>query len=207
MFTGIIQAISTIQQVQKRKENLRLTVAAKRKLPGIELGESIALNGVCLTVSSFTGSKLSFDVVPETLRMSSLGELRKGNAVNLERSLKLGERLGGHYVLGHVEATGRLVKIEKTPKEICFWISLPKKLKDFVIPKGCIAVDGISLTVGEVKKDAFAVYLIPHTLRVTNLKNRKTRDTVNLETDILYKAHLAKNRSGENARLSAGSLF
>ena len=187
MFTGIIETTGQVKSVKKNRKSMRLTVVPKKKLPRVKMGESIAVNGVCLTVVTKNSRALSFDVVPETFRRSNLAQARRESHVNLERSLKYGDRISGHYVLGHVEATGRLERTRRLKREVAFRISFPKKLKRRIIPKGCIAVDGISLTVGEVAKNSFTVYLVPHTIRMTNLKDRKAGDRLNLETDILLK--------------------
>ena len=167
---------------------MQLTLDPQKKLRGVRMGESIAVNGVCLTVVKKGQKSFAFDVIPETFRRSNLSQIRSGTSVNLERSLKYGDRVSGHYVLGHIEGTGRIQKITRVRNDVEFRISLPKKLKRFLIPKGCIAVDGISLTVGQVTDRSFNVYLIPHTLQGTNLKERKTGDPVNLETDILLRS-------------------
>ena len=188
MFTGIIETTAKIKSIKKTRNAVQLTLDPQKKLRGVRMGESIAVNGVCLTVVKKGQKSFAFDVIPETFRRSNLSQIRSGTSVNLERSLKYGDRVSGHYVLGHIEGTGRIQKITRVRNDVEFRISLPKKLKRFLIPKGCIAVDGISLTVGQVTDRSFNVYLIPHTLQGTNLKERKTGDPVNLETDILLRS-------------------
>jgi riboflavin synthase len=154
---------------------------------GLKLGQSVALNGVCLTVTGIDKSKCDFEMIEETTKKTDLGNLRVGGIVNIERSLRVGERLEGHFVLGHVDGVGVIKKIEKKPKEVQIWFEVPKNLARFVVQKGSIAIDGISLTVVDVKKNLASVCLIPHTIDVTNFSTRKIGDKINIETDILGK--------------------
>jgi riboflavin synthase len=151
------------------------------------IGDSIAINGCCLTVVTNDGQRLGFEAGPETLARTTLGELAAGSPVNLEPSLRMSDRLGGHFVTGHVEALGELIDRADEGDWSTFWFRFPPELGRYMIPKGSIAVDGISLTLVEVEHDRFSVALIPHTLEVTTLGGRAVGDRVNLETDLLAK--------------------
>ncbi|MBI5697703.1 MAG: riboflavin synthase [Thaumarchaeota archaeon] len=190
MFTGIVEGtgkILEIAQNTKRRSAIKMTVDLGKNSKGLKLGQSVALNGVCLTVTGIDKSKCNFEMIEETTKKTDLGNLKVGGIVNIERSLKVGERLEGHFVLGHVDGVGVIKKIEKKPKEIQIWVEIPKNLARFVVQKGSIAIDGISLTVVDVKKNLASVCLIPHTVEVTNFSTRKVGDKINIETDILGK--------------------
>jgi riboflavin synthase len=154
---------------------------------GLKIGQSVALNGVCLTVTKLSKTGSTFEMIDETTKKTDLGNLKVGGIVNIERSLKAGDRLEGHFVLGHVDGVGIIKKIEKKPKEVQVWFEVPKSLSKYVVKKGSIAMDGISLTVVDVKKNLASVCLIPHTIEVTNFKTKDIGDKVNIETDILGK--------------------
>jgi len=154
---------------------------------GLKIGQSVALNGVCLSVTKILKNKCSFEMIDETIKKTDLGNLKIGGIVNIERSLKVGDRMEGHFVLGHVDGVGIIKKIEKKPKEVKLWFEIPKKLSKYVVKKGSIALDGISLTVVDVKKNNASVCLIPHTMNVTNFNSKKISDKINIETDILGK--------------------
>lgn len=154
---------------------------------GLKIGQSVALNGVCLTVTKLSKNGCTFEMIEETTKKTDLGNLKPGGIVNIERSLKAGDRLEGHFVLGHVDGVGAIKKIEKKPKEVQVWFEVPKNLSKYVVKKGSIAVDGISLTVVETKNNLASVCLIPHTIDITNFKTRKVGDKINIETDILGK--------------------
>lgn len=190
MFTGIVEGtgkVLDIAQNTKRRSAIKMTVDLGKNSRGLKLGQSVALNGVCLTVTGINKSKCDFEMIEETTKKTDLGNLQVGGIVNIERSLKVGERLEGHFVLGHVDGVGVIKKIEKKPKEIQIWVEVPKNLARFVVQKGSIAIDGISLTVVDVKKNLASVCLIPHTVEVTNFSTRKVGDKINIETDILGK--------------------
>ena len=176
-----------IQENTKNRSAIKMTVDLGKNSKGLKLGQSVALNGVCLTVTKINDSKCDFEMIEETTKKTDLGNLRVGGIVNIERSLKVGERLEGHFVLGHVDGVGIIKKIEKKPKEVQFWFEVPKNLARFIVQKGSIAIDGISLTVVDVKKNLASVCLIPHTIEVTNFSTRKVGDKINIETDILGK--------------------
>ena len=164
-----------------------MTVDLGKHAKGLKIGQSVALNGVCLTVTGISNSKCNFEMIEETTKKTDLGNLKEGGIINIERSLKVGDRMEGHFVLGHVDGVGIIKKIEKKPKEIKIWFGIPKSLTKFVVQKGSIAIDGISLTVVDVQKNLASVCLIPHTVDVTNFHTRKIGDKVNIETDILGK--------------------
>ncbi len=190
LFTGIVEGIGKILAIKQNTNNrsaIKMTVDLGKNSKGLKLGQSVALNGVCLTVTGINKSKCDFEMIEETTKKTDLGNLKVGGIVNVERSLKVGERLEGHFVLGHVDGVGTIKKIEKKPKEIQVWFEIPKSLARFVVQKGSIAIDGISLTVVDVKKNIGSVCLIPHTVDVTNFSTRKIGDKVNIETDILGK--------------------
>ena len=154
---------------------------------GLKIGESVSLNGVCLTVTNLKKNLGKFEMIDETTKKTDLGNLKIGSIVNIERSLKAGDGLEGHFVLGHVDGVGTLKKIQKKPKEVQIWFEVPKKLSRYIVKKGSIAIDGISFTVVNVKKNLVSVCLIPHTVKVTNFKTKKIGDKINIETDILGK--------------------
>ena len=190
MFTGIVEGIGKVEKIKKSTKNrsaVQMTVNLGKNSKGLKIGQSVALNGVCLTVTKKLQNKCNFEMIDETTKKTDLGNLKEGSIVNVERSLKAGDRLEGHFVLGHVDGVGIIKKIQKKPKEVQVWFEVPKSLAKYVVKKGSIAVDGISLTVVDVKKNLASVCLIPHTIDVTNFKTRSVGDKVNIETDILGK--------------------
>jgi len=190
MFTGIVVGIGKIEKITKNTKNrtaVKMTVNLGKHSKGLKIGENVALNGVCLTVTKLSKNKGSFEMIEETTKKTDLGNLKTGNIVNIERSLKAGDRLEGHFVLGHVDGVATLKKIQKKPKEVQIWFEVPKKLARYIVKKGSIALDGISFTVVEIKKNLVSVCLIPHTIQVTNFKTKKIGDKINIETDILGK--------------------
>jgi len=187
MFTGIIEEIGTIENIAREANLIRLAIRAKKITSATKLGDSTAIDGVCLTVTRKTKSVLRFDVVEETLLKTTLGALHKGSRVNLERALLSTTRISGHFVTGHIDGVGAIIKKVTKDNYVKLEIAAPKNLYRYIVPKGSIAIDGISLTVGEVKKNYFAVYLIPFTERVTTIGFKKKGDRVNIETDMLAK--------------------
>jgi riboflavin synthase len=187
VFTGIIEGLGTIKKFDK---NTKTRSAAKMQVDlgklakGLKAGHSVAINGVCLTVTKISKNQAEFEMIGETLKKTDLGALESGDKVNIERSLKVGERMEGHFVLGHIDDIGKIIKIEKKPTEIKFWIELPKALAKYVVKKGSIAIDGISLTLVDVIKNKISVCIIPHTMKITNLGSKKIGDKVNIETDV-----------------------
>ena len=190
MFTGIVEGIGRVKKISKATKNrsaIQMIVDLGKYGKGLKIGQSVALNGVCLTVTKLSKTGCTFEMIEETTKKTDLGNLTVGGIVNIERSLKAGDRLEGHFVLGHVDGVGILKKIEKKPKEVQVWFEVPKTLSKYVVKKGSIAMDGISLTVVDVKKNLASVCLIPHTIEVTNFKTKNIGDKVNIETDILGK--------------------
>lgn len=187
MFTGIIEELGKIGSVQRGANSAILKVYAKNILSDQKIGDSIAVNGVCLTVTSIGKDFFTADIMHETLRRSSLQNAVPGTEVNLERAMAANGRFGGHIVSGHVDGTGRIRAVTKDDNAIWYTIEIPPDLADGIVEKGSIAIDGISLTVAGTAADSFTVSTIPHTGMVTNLHNRKAGDSVNLETDILGK--------------------
>lgn len=187
MFTGIIEEKGIIKGIIKGKNSSRLIVQGNKIFKQIQLGDSVAVNGVCLTVCSLSGNTFEADVMGETLSRSSLGELKQGNAVNLERAMAADGRFGGHIVSGHIDGIGTIVSM--TPDEIATWIkiSASSEIMKYIVQKGSIAIDGVSLTVAVVNNDSFQVSLIPHTGKETTLLSKKSGDIVNLENDIIGK--------------------
>jgi len=190
MFTGIIEGIGKIKKISKDTKNrsaIQMTVELGKHGKGLKTGQSVALNGVCLTVIKLDKTECTFEMIEETTKKTNLGNLKPKEIVNIERSLKAGDRLEGHFVLGHVDGVGVIKKIQKKPKEVQVWFEVPKILTKYVVKKGSIAIDGISLTVVDIKNNLASVCLIPHTIDVTNFKTKKIGDKVNIETDILGK--------------------
>ena len=193
MFTGIIEEQGIVRHIQTKKNLLHLDIEAKKIFPGTKIGDSIAIDGVCLTVTRKKQNHLTFAVMKETIRCTTFQHLQPSQGVNLERALKIGDRLGGHFVTGHIDTVGRIKKKIDLENYVEYQIQVPAPLTRFIVPKGSIAVDGISLTVGTVTGNAFSVYLIPHTLEVTNLKHKQVGDDVNVETDLFGK-YVLKSR-------------
>jgi riboflavin synthase len=187
MFTGIVEGLATVSAIVAEPPGRRLILRAREIAAGAVIGESIALNGCCLTVVAIDGETLAFQAGPETLSRTNLGQLQAGSPVNVERSLRVGDRLGGHYVTGHIDATGVVADRDDEGDWSTFWFTAPPALLRQMVSKGSIAVDGVSLTLVQVDGQRFSVQLIPHTLAVTMLGRRQVGDTVNLETDILAK--------------------
>jgi riboflavin synthase len=187
MFTGIIEETGRVRSFAKGGDAWKLLVEAAVVREGVALGDSIAVNGCCLTVTAFDGETLSFDVLEETRRLTSLEAAGAGARVNLERSLAFGGKVGGHFVSGHVDNVGTIEVFEPRGGDHYLRVRAPEGLGRYLVHKGSIAIDGISLTVAEVAGDAFAVWLIPHTIQVTHLHTKRAGDAVNLEFDLLGK--------------------
>ena len=197
MFTGIVEEVGTVKSIGSG----RLTVSASAILQGTRLGDSVAVNGACLTVMAVEPSSFSVEVMPETLRRTSLGHLRPGSRVNLERALQVGGRIGGHLVQGHVDATGRVISLTPEGEAIIVRFAAGPEVLRYVVEKGCIAVDGVSLTVVADDRSSFAVSLVGFTLDHTVLGSRKIGDQVNLEVDILAKYIEKLGRGGGGVTL------
>ena len=197
MFTGIVEGLGTITKFEKRtntRSAAKMKVDLGKLAKGLKAGHSVAINGVCLTVTKISKNNVEFEMIGETMRKTDLGKLGSGDKVNIERSLKVGDRMEGHFVLGHIDGTGKITNIEKLPKEIKLWLELSNDLIKYVVKKGSIAIDGISFTVVDVTKNKISVCIIPHTMQITNLHSKKIGDKVNIETDILGKYTTSKQR-------------
>ena len=187
MFTGLVEATGEIVALEIQPERASLTIRAPGIAPEVQLGDSIAVNGCCLTVVGQSAEAITFDLLRETLERTSLHAARVGSLVNLERALAAHARLGGHFVQGHVDCTAGILALEARGADHRLEIALPRDFAQYVAFKGSIAIDGISLTVAEVRDASFVVWLIPHTVAVTNLHTRCAGDRVNLEFDLLAK--------------------
>ena len=187
MFTGLIEEVGTIQNVRRGARSCVLTIGCKKVLEGSQIGDSIAVNGVCLTVTSMGGSYYTADVMAETMNRSSLRQLSTGASVNLERAMPANGRFGGHIVSGHIDGTGTVQSIEPDDNAIWYTIAAKPNLLRYIVEKGSITIDGISLTVAAVDDKTFQVSVIPHTLSHTALQEKKVGDPVNLETDCIGK--------------------
>jgi riboflavin synthase len=190
MFTGIVEGIGIVNKISKITKNrsaIEMTIDLGKQVKGLKIGQSVALNGVCLTATKISKSKCIFEMIEETTKKTDLGNLKVGGVVNIERSLKAGDRLEGHFVLGHVDGVAIIKKILKKPKEVQVYFEVPKSLAKYIVKKGSITIDGISLTVVDIKKTLAYVSLIPHTIEITNFHTKKVGDKGNIETDILGK--------------------
>ena len=187
MFTGIIEEIGKIQTVRKGAASSSISVQAKKVLQDVHIGDSIAVNGVCLTVTAFSQGGFTADVMHETFNRSSLGSLQKGSPVNLERAMPSNGRFGGHIVSGHIDGTGMVSAIQKDDNAVWYTIKTAPGILRYIVEKGSVAIDGISLTVAAVERDCFSVSIIPHTASITTLSSRRVGDTVNLENDCIGK--------------------
>jgi riboflavin synthase len=214
MFTGLIEETGRLKGISRQGEALVLNIAAKKVLEGVAIGDSIAVNGVCLTAVRFDGASVSMDVMPETFRRTTLSRLKPGDKVNLERAMRADARLGGHIVQGHVDGTGTITQREPKDNAVYFTIEPKEKtLFKHIIRKGSIAIDGISLTVVDTTDTAFRVSIIPHTLSETVLQHKVPGDEVNLETDIIgkYVEHLLswtkKDSEGDGGKMGVTEHF
>ena len=187
MFTGIVEEIGTLREVERGSRSAVLSIGCRTVLEGTKVGDSIAVNGVCLTVTSLRGDGYTADVMAETLDRSSLGGLKKGSRVNLERAMPANGRFGGHIVAGHVDGTGQITEKKRDDNAVWIRVEAPPEVLRYVVEKGSVTIDGISLTVAAVTAHDFSVSVIPHTAEVTTLGSKKEGDIVNLETDIIGK--------------------
>lgn len=187
MFTGIVEEIGVVKEIVHGAKSSRMMIGAFKVLHDIKIGDSISTNGICLTVTAFTGEQFSVDVMPETLRRTSFSLLKTGSEVNLERALRLSDRLGGHLVSGHIDGTGKVLKRWEEDNAVWFSIGAAKEILRYIVAKGSVALDGISLTVVSVDTRAFSVSIIPHTQSVTTLLSRTPGDLINIECDIIGK--------------------
>jgi riboflavin synthase len=187
MFTGIVEETGRVVSFEERASAWRLVLEAHTVTQDLQLGDSVAVNGCCLTVVATGENRIEFDLLEESKRLTSIGGVGMGGKVNLERALLPSTRMGGHFVSGHVDGTGVIETIEPRGKDFFFRIQPPVENLRYIVHKGCITVDGISLTVAEVDESGFAIWLIPHTMEVTNLHTKKVGDWVNLEYDLIAK--------------------
>lgn len=187
MFSGIIEELGEVKRISKRAKNTLFEIKTSKVSEDTKIGDSISLNGVCLTVTKKEAQVLTFEAIPQTISVSNLGSLRISQKVNLERSLKVGDRLSGHFVTGHIDCTGIIRRKNYLNNNLCFEIAAPLEFMKYCFPKGSIAIDGISLTIVNKKSNTFSVYIIPHTFNNTTLGFKGPSDKVNLEFDILTK--------------------
>ena len=187
MFTGLVEEIGKLENKIPEGLGYRLIISASKVLDDLEIGSSISVNGTCLTVVKLEKNTFSVEAIEETLKKTNLGELKTGGKVNLERSLKVDARLGGHFVLGHVDTTGEILDVTELSNSHFVKISFPEKFRQYLIYVGSVAIDGISMTVAELSGNTFSVGIIPHTWEETIFSTRKAGDTVNLEFDVLGK--------------------
>ncbi len=187
MFTGLVQSLAKVEAILPDGPGVRLTITDLFAVPGAAVGDSIAINGCCLTVVAVQGNSLTFEAGSETLKRTTLGELSEGDPINLETALRAGDALGGHLVSGHVDGLGTIDQRIEDSDWCTLWVKVPNGLTRQMASKGSVAMDGVSLTLVDVEKERFSVALIPHTLKVTTLGQRQPGDRVNLETDILAK--------------------
>jgi riboflavin synthase len=192
MFTGIVEELGIVQKIERRKNLSVLHIRAKKVLRGAKKGDSLAIDGVCLSLTAFKKNVMAFDIMRETLLKTTLGSLKAGSKVNLERPLKMNSRVHGHFVTGHIDQVGVIKKRITEPNYTELHIHSNGKLKKLLLPKGSVCLDGVSLTLGDVKKNYFSVYLIPHTKQATTLGFKKKGNKVNIEADILGKYILSQ---------------
>lgn len=196
MFTGIVRELGRVRNISGLGSIYKLSIEAKDTAKGLEIGDSVAVNGVCLTLTEKNKDVLTFDVMAETLRKTSLGKLRICDAVNLEESLRAGAFIGGHFVAGHIDCIGRIRDIRRTSGETSMDITFPEEYSHLVVQKGSVTLDGISLTVGKISKNCMTIYIIPHTLKATTFGAKKAGDDINIEFDTIgkYVAKLFEKR-------------
>lgn len=206
MFTGIVEEIGHIHHISKTSRAEKLVISCEKVLEGTKIGDSIAVNGTCLTVTAMDGTSFSADVTPETMRRTAFSLFRPGTPVNLERALRLGDRLGGHIMMGHVDGTGRILSMKKDDNAVNISISTDRKWMRYIIEKGSVAVDGISLTVAGRTEKSFSIALIPHTGSETALLLKHPGDLVNLECDYLGKYMEQLLKEGPTEGLTMGML-
>ena len=187
MFTGLVEEIGIIKNIISGEKSAQITIQAERIMDDMKVGDSIAVNGICLTVTTFAHHSFTVDVMPETMRVTNLGELVSGDSVNLERALRLSDRLGGHIVSGHVDGSGVLQSLQRDDNAVWLTIQAAPEIMRYVIQKGSICIDGVSLTVAAVEQTKFRVSIIPHTGAATTLLSKKAGDNVNLECDMIGK--------------------
>jgi len=200
VFTGIIEDIGTVKAVNSGRNSMQLTVSSKKIVEDVHLGDSIAVNGICLTVISFTNDSFTVDVMPESVKATSIQDVKVGSAVNLERAMSANGRFGGHFVTGHIDGTGTILRKRPEENAVYYDIKISAELSRYCIPKGSIAIDGTSLTIFGISDDILTVSLIPHTLEITLLGRKKAGDIVNIENDMLgkYVLHQVQNQQSKS---------
>lgn len=204
MFTGLIEEVGKISSVRQANGKFDLVISASKITGSLKTGDSISVNGVCLTVTKFSSGKFCVDAVGETLKKTTIGGLRIGTEVNLEPALQLSQKLGGHLVQGHVNDVGTITEIKKLGENYLLYLSLPYHLEKYLIKEGSLAIDGISLTIADVNSNKLMCSIIPHTWKNTNLRARKPGDKVNIEIDVIskYVEKFSKNTPGNKNELS-----
>ncbi len=204
MFTGIIEEVGEFISIEKVDGSARLKLRAEKILEDLKIGDSIAINGVCLTVVDYHQEIVTADLLSETLEKTNLKYLQSGGKVNLERALQPTSRIGGHFVTGHVDGMGKVIRREKKGADIVFMIEVAEEIIKLIAPKGCVAVDGISLTVVDVERNSFTVHIIPHTIETTTMKFRTVGDYLNIEADILarYLVNFLSKTEKEKTRIT-----
>lgn len=200
MFTGIIEDIGTVKAVNSGRNSMQLTVSSKKIVEDVHLGDSIAVNGICLTVISFTNDSFTVDVMPESVKATSIQDVKVGSPVNLERAMSANGRFGGHFVTGHIDGTGTILRKRPEENAVYYDIKINAELSRYCIPKGSVAIDGTSLTIFGISDDILTVSLIPHTLEITLLGRKKVGDIVNIENDMLgkYVLHQVQNQQSKS---------
>lgn len=206
MFTGIVEETGKIKSIAKNRVSAVLTISAQTVLEGTKVGDSIAVNGICLTVTSMGSSWFTADVMHETLNRSSLSSLGVSSPVNLERAMQLGGRFGGHIVSGHVDGVGKITSVVKDDNAIWYTISAPSEILRYIVEKGSVTLDGISLTVARVSSRDFAISAIPHTVANTVLRDKKAGDLINIENDIIGK-YVEKLSAHDEGRITRSFLL
>lgn len=205
MFSGIVDRKGKVTAADPTAGGVCLALSAGDYWQDVATGASIAIDGVCLTITGVDGDTATFDIIAETLRRSTLGGLRVGSMVNLQKSLRAGDTIDGHFVQGHIDAVAEICRVEESPQESKWWFSLPPDVMEYIIPKGSVTIDGISLTIADREEEAFSVALIPTTLERTTIGQKKVGDRVNIETDILARTivqHLRNITGGSAAGTS-----
>lgn len=187
MFTGIIEEIGTVANIERGAKSSRITISAERIFDDLKIGDSVSVNGMCATAAEISGNTFTADIMAESMRRTNLGDLKKGSRVNLERAMQLNGRFGGHIVSGHIDGTGVIISQRREDNAVWLTVGAPENIMRYIIEKGSVAIDGVSLTVASVYSDAFAVSLIPHTAEETTLLSKRTGEKVNLECDIVGK--------------------
>jgi riboflavin synthase len=201
MFTGIIKELGIIESVNRKGGSLTLRVRCPKTAAEAEPGDSISVNGVCLTATVVSGDAVEMDVGEETFSRTSLAKIKTSSRVNIEPALRVGDKLGGHYITGHIDGVGKILSMKPETTQKTYTVRFPHELAPMIAPKGSVAVDGISLTVGDVRGDTFEVYIIPHTMSETILDDKKAGDPVNIEADVLARYVYWSQKTGGGGEL------